>query len=62
MEEQKLHGWITPEYAIDMIRDMLRYLYKNNRDDFEYIRNYVKNYEMAAGICPYMITNVPNAT
>jgi hypothetical protein len=43
----KLHGWITPEYACEMTRDMLKYLYCNQKEDFEYFRDYIKNFEIA---------------
>lgn len=50
MDTPKLHGWITPEYAIEMTRNMLSYLYKNSKEDFEYMRSYIKNYELVENL------------
>jgi len=50
METPKLNGWITPEYACDMIRSMLKFLYANQKEDFEYFRTYIANYELAEDI------------
>ena len=52
-EAPKLHGWITPEYAMEMIEEMLIFLRQNGRE-YYLIGPEITNK------CPFMIMNAQN--
>ena len=61
-ETPMIHGWITPEYAMQMIENLINFLIENN---YYTIIDYMKEGQpgkIRFYKCPFTIMNAPNVT